>query len=125
MVVSHYVMFTATVRSLFSRGSIRRLGRALALVAQLAVLLAPLAEVREERALGAHVEGPRTTAHPGHRPDSCPACILISMHGRPAERPRLDAVVVQSSQVPPAEPVFATLALRPLSNSSRAPPRAL
>jgi hypothetical protein len=118
-------MFSTTVRSLFSRNALRRVGRALALVAQLAVLLAPLAEVREERALGAHVEGPRTTAHPGHRPDSCPACILISMHGRPAERARLDTITPQPSQVPPAEPAFATLALRPPSNSSRAPPRAL
>lgn len=117
--------YTVPVRSTRPRNWFRRFGRALAFVAQLVVLIAPLAELRDEQPLGAHVEAPRTTAHPGHRPDSCPACILLSMHGRPAERPRLDDIERPDSQVPPATPVYATLALRPTSNSSRAPPPSL
>jgi hypothetical protein len=106
-----------------SRCSLRRCGRVLALAAQLVVLLAPLAEAREDHLLGAHVEAPRTMAHPGHRADSCPACILLSVHSRPAERPRLDGVTRHPDAVPPSAPMYATLSLRAPSNSSRAPPR--
>jgi hypothetical protein len=95
----------------------------LAVVAQLVVLFAPMAEAREDRLLGAHVEAPRTTAHPGHHPESCPACVLLSVHSRPAERPRLDEVTRRVNALPPAASVYAPLALRAISNSSRAPPR--
>jgi hypothetical protein len=102
---------------------LRRVGRALAVVAQLVVLFAPMAEAREDRPMGAHVEAPRTTPHPGHRPESCPACLLLSVHSRPAERPRLGAVARHVNALPPAASVYAPLALRAISNSSRAPPR--
>jgi class 3 adenylate cyclase len=73
---------------------LRRLGRSLALVAQLLVVLVPLSEGHEERALSPHVEAPRTTPHNGHRPDTCPACTLASILGQVDEPPRLDEALV-------------------------------
>jgi hypothetical protein len=65
---------------------LHRIGRILAIATQLVLLLAPLAEGREERLLGPHVEAPRTLAHPGHRPDFCAECVLLTVQGR-AEAP--------------------------------------
>jgi hypothetical protein len=103
---------------------LRRLGRRLALVAQLLVVLVPLSEGHEERALGPHVESPRTMPHVGHRPDVCPACTLASILGHIDESPALDDAVVRA--VAEIEPSFARRfapSARPHSNSSRAPPR--
>jgi len=102
---------------------LRRLGRSLVLVAQLLVVLVPLSEGREERALSPHVEAPRTAPHAGHHPDVCPACTLASILGYIDEPPRLDDALVRS--VDAIEPSFArTFAPndRAGSNNSRAPP---
>jgi hypothetical protein len=102
---------------------LRRLGRSLALVAQLLVVLVPLSEGREERALGPHVEAPRTAPHLGHRVDVCSACTLSSILGRIDEPPRLGDAVVRA--VAAIEPSFARTIVqghRTRSNSSRAPP---
>ena len=102
---------------------LRRLGRGLALVAQLLVVLVPLSEGREERALGPHVESPRTMPHVGHHADVCPACTLSSILGHLDEPPRLDDAVVRA--VAAIEPAFARACVqadRARSNSSRAPP---
>ena len=102
---------------------LRRLGRGLALVAQLLVVLVPLSEGREERALGPHVESPRTMPHVGHHADACPACTLSSILGYIDEPPRLDDADVRA--VAAIEPTFARACVqadRARSNSSRAPP---
>jgi hypothetical protein len=104
------------------RNRFRRIGRALVLATQLVVLVAPLAEAHDERPLSAHVEAPRTVPHPGHHADECPACMLLSVHGRPAERPRLDVREREQSVVPRQSVVLVVSAARDLSNSSRAPP---
>jgi hypothetical protein len=115
--------FRTTGRSAARLHWLRRLGRGLALVAQLLVVLVPLSEGREERALGPHVESPRTMPHVGHRADVCPACTLSSILGRIDEPPRLDDAVVRA--VAGIEPSFARIFARSdrvSSNSSRAPP---
>jgi len=115
--------YRTTGRSAARLHWLRRLGRGLALVAQLLVVLVPLSEGREERALGPHVESPRTMPHVGHRADVCPACTLSSILGRIDEPPRLGDAVVRA--VAAIEPSFArTFAQsdRARSNSSRAPP---
>jgi hypothetical protein len=102
---------------------LRRLGRSLALVAQLLVVLVPLSEGREERALAPHFEAPRTAPHVGHHPEVCPACTLASILGHIDEPARLDDAMVRAVAV--IEPSFArTLVLRgsARSNNSRAPP---
>ena len=104
------------------RNLLHRLGRAFAMVTQLVVLLAPLAEGREERALGAHVEVPRTVPHPGQHQVACVECVLLTIHGRTEERPRLADLIrtAGSRQVPhTTQPVG--IEAEP-SNSSRAPP---
>lgn len=115
-------MVLSTHRTRSSRRVLQRIGRALALVAQLVVLFAPLAEAREDRLLGSHVEAPRKTAHPGHHAETCPACVLLSVHSRPAERAGLDELTHRSNTLPPASPAYADAAERAFSNSSRAPP---
>ena len=106
------------------RSWFRRFGRALVLVTQLVALVAPLAEAHEERPLSAHVEAPRTVPHPGHHAGECPACMLLSVHGFPVERPSLEVCEHEQCVVPrqSAEQVVSTG--RHLSNSSRAPPSA-
>jgi hypothetical protein len=101
----------------------RRFGRALVLVTQLVALVAPLAEAHQDQLLGAHVEAPRTVPHPGHRPDSCPACMLLSVHGCPAERPRLEPLVLERHVIAPLPATSVASRVRIVSNSSRAPPR--
>lgn len=117
------MIHVSSARASSARRLLRRVGRVLAVVAQLVVLFAPLAEAREDRLLGAHVEGPRTAPHPGHHPESCPACLLLSVHSRPAERPRLSTVARHVNALPPAASTYAPRALRAISNASRAPPR--
>lgn len=116
-------MFRTTNRAASGLLTLRRLGRCLALVAQLLVVLVPLSEGREERALAAHVEAPRTAPHPGYFFEVCSACTLSSILGRIDEPPRLDDATVRAVDV--IEPTFA-LAFAPgyrtRSNSSRAPP---
>jgi len=118
------MMFRTTSRTAAPhRHWLRRLGRSLALVAQLLVVLVPLSEGHEERALSAHVEAPRTAPHVGHHPDVCPACTLSSILGCIDEPARLADAMVRS--VDAIEPAYArTFAQhdRAGSNNSRAPP---
>ena len=117
------MMSRTTSRSASRLHWLRRLGRSLALVAQLLVVLVPLSEGREERALSPHVEAPRTAPHVGHHPDVCPACTLSSILGCIDEPPHLDDAMVRSVDV--IAPSFArTFAQRDRagSNNSRAPP---
>jgi hypothetical protein len=117
------MMFRTTSRSATRRHWLRRLGRSLALVAQLLVVLVPLSEGREERALSAHIEAPRTMPHLGHHPDACPACTLSSILGCIDEPPRLADAMVRS--VDAIEPPFTRTVVqddRAGSNNSRAPP---
>jgi hypothetical protein len=112
-----------TSRTATHRHWLRRLGRSLALVAQLLVVLVPLSEGREERALSPHVEAPRTAPHVGHHPDVCPACTLSSILGCIDEPPRLADAMVRS--VDAIEPTFVRTFPRndrAGSNNSRAPP---
>ena len=102
----------------------RRAGRALVLVTQLVALVAPLAEAHEERPLSAHVEAPRTTPHPGHHVGECPACMLLSVHGCPAEPARLGELEREQCVVPGQCVMHVATAARNPSNSSRAPPTA-
>lgn len=102
--------------------ALHHLGRALVLAAQLVVMLAPLDEVHEARAMAAHVEAPRTTPHPGYQADSCPACILLSVQAFPSERPRLAPIPHRAGARPGSVPSYAHAAARAISNSSRAPP---
>ena len=92
-------------------------------MAQLLVVLVPLSEGHEERALSPHVEAPRTTPHNGHRPDVCSACTLASILGQIDEPPRLADATVRAVAViePTFERTFAQNA-RTSSNNSRAPP---
>jgi len=101
----------------------RRFGRVLVLVTQLVALVAPLAEAHEDRLLGAHVEAPRTVPHPGHHADSCPACVLLSVHGCPAEQARLETLELERHAVAPLRATSVASRVRIVSNSSRAPPR--
>ena len=106
------------------RSRFRRFGRALVLATQLVVLVAPLAEAHDERPLRAHVEAPRTVPHPGHHADECPACMLLSVHGCPAERPHLDVCERERGVAPRQSAVVMIATGHDLSNSSRAPPPA-
>jgi hypothetical protein len=113
---------TITSRSRTRRYWLHRLGRALAVVTQLVLLLAPIAEGREDRPMDPHVEAPRTRAHPGHQPSTCAECVLLSMHGRVEERAALPepARVQRISHVAAAR--VAGGVERSVSKSSRAPP---
>jgi hypothetical protein len=102
----------------------RRVGRALVLVTQLVALVAPLAEAHDEKPLSAHVEAPRTTPHPGHHVGECPACMLLAVHGFPAERAHLEEHGREQCVLPRQSVVTVATAARGLSNSSRAPPSA-
>jgi hypothetical protein len=104
------------------RHSIRRIGRALVLATQLAAAIAPLAEAHGGLVLRAHVEAPRTVPHPGQQADACPACMLLSVHGCPAERPRIEEFERQPCVVPQASVSHAVVLARVFSNASRAPP---
>jgi len=117
------MMIASFVRST-RRQWFRRFGRALVLVTQLVALVAPLAEAHEERPLSAHVEAPRTVPHPGHHADSCPACMLLSMHGCPAAAPQLEEFVRERGVVLRRSAMQVVVGARSLSNSSRAPPLA-
>ena len=102
---------------------LRRLGQALAVVTQLVVLVAPLAEAHAEREMRAHAEAPRSAPHPGqHDQKSCPACVLLSMHGRVEDRAEVPSIVQCVSCAAPD--VVAGIVVSPhrVSNSSRAPP---
>lgn len=112
---------SATSSSRF-RSWFRRFGRALVLATQLVVLVAPLAEAHDDRPLSAHVEAPRTVPHPGHHVDECPACLLLSVHGRPADRPRLDLCEHEQGVAPREAALHGPATGRHPSNSSRAPP---
>lgn len=117
------MMYRTTNRAASRLHWLRRLGRSLALVAQLLVVLVPLSEGREQRALGPHVEAPRTAPHLGHHPDVCPACTLASILGHIDEPSRLDEATVRS--IAAIEPAFSRTFVesdRTGSNNSRAPP---
>jgi len=117
-------MMSATSAPSPRRSWFRRFGRALLLVTQLVVLVAPLAEAHEEQPLSAHVEAPRTVPHPGHHADSCPACMLLTVHGCPAAAPRLEEFSRERCVVPRRSVVQVAARARRVSNSSRAPPLA-
>jgi hypothetical protein len=104
------------------RAWFRHLGRILAVVVQLVVLVAPVAEAHDGQGLRAHVEAPRTTPHPGQRPDACPACVLLTVHGCVPKREQFDPPVERSCAVPPTTAEHASQPTRASSNSSRAPP---
>jgi hypothetical protein len=98
----------------------------LALVAQLAVWGAPIAEGHLGQGLHAHVEGPRTVPHPGqHDSDSCPACSLLSLLGRNIERSTLPDLITEVAASAPTSIAHASGVTRTVSNSSRAPPISL
>jgi len=109
-------------RSLVRRNWIHRLGRALAVVTQLVFLFAPIAEGREDRPMDPHVEAPRTKAHPGHQPNTCAECVLLTMHGRVEERSPLPEPARAQRVSHAAEARLAGGVERTPSNSSRAPP---
>jgi len=106
------------------RSWFRRFGRALVLATQLVVLVAPLAEAHDDRPLSAHVEAPRTVPHPGHHVDECPACLLLSVHGCPADKPQLDLCEREQGVTHRQTAVRAVSTGHHPSNSSRAPPSA-
>ena len=101
---------------------LRRFGRALVLVTQLVALVAPLAEAHEGPGLRSHVEAPRSVPHPGQHAGQCPACMLLSVHGRPADRPRLEVMERERSVAPAVALAHVADTARIFSNSSRAPP---
>jgi hypothetical protein len=101
---------------------LHRLGRYLAIVTQLVLLMAPLAEGREERLLGPHAEAPRTQAHPGHRADFCAECALLSVHGRAEQPSPLSEVACVQGACHIASAIDALGVEGEPSNSSRAPP---
>ncbi len=102
-----------------------RLGRTLAVVFQLAFVLMPVMEGREERVLSAHVEAPRTAPHPGHHPDWCPALQMLSVHGLAQARAELPAFpVVATASAVLAAPRRPGVELA-RTNCSRAPPASL
>ena len=109
-------------RNLACRHWMHRLGRALAIVTQLVLFLAPVAEGREEHLLDPHVEAPRTLAHPGHRPTSCAECVLLSVHSRTEERAQLPEPARLQGACYVATAMHAIGVERAPSNSSRAPP---
>jgi hypothetical protein len=115
-------MTRSTTRSHPRRNWLLLLCRSLALVAQLFVVLVPLAEGREERVLASHVEAPRTAPHLGHHPDVCPACILLGVHGRVEERRDLSDLLIEIEQEQRSVTRLFARATRATSNSSRAPP---
>lgn len=101
---------------------LRTLGQVLALVAQVIVLAAPVAEAHEERGLAAHVEAPGNRQHAGHNPERCPACILIGVHSSVPERAQIPAVErARRTNAPAAEGCELRSTTAP-ANSCRAPP---
>jgi hypothetical protein len=101
---------------------LNHLGRALALVIQLAFVVVPMSEGHEERLLGAHVEAPRSAPHPGHHPDWCPACQMLSVHGLAQQRAELPPISTVVGQCAAARATgFAGVELEH-TNCSRAPP---
>ena len=105
---------------------LRRLGQALAVVTQLVVLVAPLAEAHVDREMRAHAEAPRSAPHPGqHDQKSCPACVLFSMHGRAESRAEVPSIVQCVTCAAPDVVVGIAAAHHRVSNSSRAPPVSL
>ena len=117
-------MTTPTPR-IARRRWLRHLGRALAIVTQLVLLFAPLAEGREDRLLDPHVEAPMTRAHPGHQVSTCAECVLLQVHGRTEERSRLPDVPQSQSACAVETSVSLSGVARAPSNSSRAPPSCL
>ena len=104
---------------------LRHLGRTLAIVTQLVLLFAPLAEGREERLLDPHVEAPLRRAHPGHQVSTCAECVLLAVHGRTEERSRLPDMPESQSACAAETSVSLSGVERAPSNSSRAPPPCL
>jgi hypothetical protein len=104
------------------RAWFRHLGRMLAVVVGLVVLVGPVAEAHDGQGLQAHVEAPRTAPHPGQRPDVCPACVLLTMHGCVPKREQFVPLVERSSAVPATTAEHASQPACATSNSSRAPP---
>jgi hypothetical protein len=106
----------ALSRWLFSIGAV------VALVAQVAVLFAPMSEAREGRSMAAHVELAGTATHYAHNDATCVTCQARTLHGIavrvPASLPpgsfRATAISAFAKRITTAE-------LFP-HNSPRAPP---
>jgi hypothetical protein len=104
----------------------RRLGQILTIVTQLVVVLAPIAEGHADRVLSGHMEAPRNTPHPGqHDEKLCPACVLLSMHGRVEHRTEFPSIVRRVAAAAPQAVVGTVSQGSRHSNSSRAPPLAV
>jgi len=74
----------------------------LAMAAQLAVALSPLAEGRE-RNWGSHVEAAGARQHFSHSEATCAACQARSIHGT-ATRPSAPVAVVRHAALAPTQP---------------------
>jgi len=97
----------------------------LAVVAQIAVAVAPLAEGREGPNAPSHVDPSGTAVHWVHNEASCASCQARSLHGTVARTASADLLVVLTPLVvAPAGTRVATL--EPFHvNLSRAPPRVI
>ncbi|MEO7457288.1 MAG: hypothetical protein ABIY52_13580 [Gemmatimonadaceae bacterium] len=107
------------------RSLLRHLGRVLGLVIQLALLLTPLAEGREERVMNAHVESPQTAPHPGYHADACPVCQMLTPVGRTESPSALPAIEASSTRCAATQVTAEAGVLLASSNCSRAPPSLL
>ena len=101
------------------------LGRVAALIAvaaQLAVALAPLAEGREGASAPAHVDASGTAKHFAHSDDTCAACQAQSLHGAVVRAPVAPAVIPQRRFAVDARVASIPVADPSSFHLSRAPP---
>ena len=73
----------------------RRLAALLVAVAQVALGVAPLLEVRQDASAGVHVEAYGTTFHQAHDDANCAACAAQHLVGRVERAPSLATVTAQ------------------------------
>jgi hypothetical protein len=99
----------------------RRLAALLAVVAQIALGVAPLTEAGRGRDAGAHVEAAGTGYHHAHNEADCAACVAQHLQGR-VERP--DTLVAPARQrwAVTAAPLGRAAARHLSTAPSRAPP---
>jgi hypothetical protein len=101
-------------------GWLGHLAAILAVVAQLAVAIAPLAE-RTDAGAPAHLDPAGTSAHYVHNDADCAACQARSLHGATARAPSPPLPRLASPVAPVATAAFSTAA-DPGRHLSRAPP---
>jgi hypothetical protein len=93
-----------------------------ALIAQVAVALSPLAEGRRPE-MASHVESGGVKLHYAHNEATCASCQARSIHGTPrAAEPGLPPSIVVSTAVAPAQ-IRVVAADRFSQDNPRAPPR--